>query len=151
MTTPPASPVPPRPPVVPAAPHPATSAPVPVAPHATPATSPTSGHSPTGSPHALSPRTLVGAWVSGSNLVVGAGVATVINTNTLAIPAFALTLPANPAQEQTVTIITGAPVTSFTLMAGSGHTINVTVTQLAQHQCVRYMFIGTVWYRIHSG
>jgi hypothetical protein len=93
---------------------------------------------------------MMGSWSTKAQLIVPSHVLRVVNINPGVIETFSFILPANPVAEQEMTIITTGAVLEFNLVAGTGQHINLLPKSLAQHACVRYIFIGNTWYCLHS-
>jgi hypothetical protein len=61
-----------------------------------------------------------------------------------------VTMPATPAPGQTLNILTSQPITAFTLLPNSGHTVLAAPTSLNGNTGLSFIFNGTVWYCISA-
>jgi hypothetical protein len=105
---------------------------------------------PVAKPVAPSSSTLIGSWTTKAQLIVPSRILRVLNLNPSMIETFTLVLPASPVSEQEIAILTIGAVQELTLVAGTGHLINLLPRKFAQHAYLQYIFIGNTWYCCHS-
>ena len=85
---------------------------------------------------------------NGGSYTFGANVVAVL-TGSIAISTYTITMPSAPVDGQIVMICTNQPITSLTVNANGGQTINNPATSLSGGQGAGYIFTSNAWYRIY--
>lgn len=87
------------------------------------------------------------SWSSAGSQTIGGNTWMTVNTNTGTIASYTITMPAAPVAGQLERICSSGIVTTMTVSANAGQTIQGAPTSLVANQCMEWQYIGTVWTR----